>query len=325
MEERLVTAAIVLFGVPAALVGYILLTERVIAALPEGRQGRIRPWFWIAPALAFLIVFLIYPTINTFVLSFQDKFSRNFVGLENYIWFLGDAGTLEALRNSVLWVVFMTIGVVALGLLVAVLVDRVRYEPVAKTAIFIPLAISFVAAAIIWQFMYQYRPPGVEQTGTVNAVVGLVGLGPIDWIRERSFLIDNFALIFIGIWMWTGFAMVILSAGLKGISTELLEAARVDGANEWQVFRGIILPLLTPTIFVVGTTIVITALKSFDIVYVLTNGAFGTDVIARKMVFEMFTTQHFGRASAVAIVLLVAIVPFMAINIRRFREQEAMR
>ena len=325
MEDRLVTAAIVLLGVPAALVGYILLTERVIAALPERRQGRLRPWFWIAPALAFLIVFLIYPTLNTLVLSFQDKLSRNFVGLENYLWFFGDAGTLEALRNSVLWVVFMTLGVTVLGLIVAILVDRVRYESVAKTAIFVPLAISFVAAAIIWQFMYQYRPPSVEQTGTVNAVVGLIGLGPIDWIRERSFLIDNFALIFIGIWMWTGFAMVILSAGLKSISPELLEAARVDGANEWQVFRGIILPLLTPTIFVVGTTIVITALKSFDIVYVLTNGAFGTDVIARKMVFEMFTTQHFGRASAVAIVLLVAIVPFMAINIRRFREQEAIR
>jgi alpha-glucoside transport system permease protein len=325
MEERLITAAIVLIGVPAALVGYILLVERLIRAFPESRQGRIRPWFWIAPALAFLIVFLIYPTINTLVLSFQDKVSQNFVGLDNYIWFLGDASTLEALRNSVLWVVFMTAGVVGLGLLVAILVDRVRYEPVAKTAIFIPLAISFVAAAIIWKFMYDYQPAGTEQIGTVNAVIGSVGLGPIDFIRERSGLIDNFALIFIGVWMWTGFAMVILSAGLKGISTELLEAARVDGANEWQVFRGIILPLLLPTIYVVGTTIVITALKSFDIVYVLTNGAFGTDVIARKMYFEMFTTQHFGRASAVAIVLLVAIIPFMALNIRRFREQEAMR
>jgi alpha-glucoside transport system permease protein len=325
MEERLITAAIVVIGVPAVLVGYILLTERVIMALPEKRQGRIRPWFWIAPALAFLIVFLIYPTLNTLALSFQDKFSKNFVGLDNYIWFLGDPATLEALRNSILWVAFMTIGVVGLGLLVAIFVDRVRYESIAKTAIFIPLAISFVAASIIWQFMYQYRPPGTDQIGTVNALIGTVGLGPVDWIRERSFLTDNFALIFIGVWMWTGFAMVILSAGLKGISTELLEAARVDGANEWQVFRGIILPLLMPTIFVVGTTIVITALKSFDIVYVLTNGAFGTDVIARKMFFEMFTTQHFGRASAVAIVLLVAIIPFMAVNIRRFREQEAIR
>jgi alpha-glucoside transport system permease protein len=325
MSDQLITAAVVVFGVPAALVGYILLTERLIQVFPERRQGRLRPWFWIAPALAFLIVFLIYPTLNTLVLSFQDAASREFVGLDNYAWFFGDSTTLEALRNSVLWVVFMTGGVVGLGLLVAILVDRVRYEPVAKTAIFIPLAISFVAAAIIWKFMYEYRPPGLPQIGSVNALVGLAGLGPIDWIRERSFLIDNFALIFIGIWMWTGFAMVILSAGLKGISTELLEAARVDGANEWQVFRGIILPLLLPTIFVVGTTIVITALKSFDIVYTLTNGAFGTDVIARKMVFEMFTVQHFGRASAVAIVLLLAIIPFMAINIRRFREQEAIR
>ena len=325
MDDQLITAAIVVIGVPAALVGYILLTERLIQVFPERRQGRLRPWFWIAPALAFLIVFLIYPTLNTFALSFQDASSRNFVGLANYAWFFGDATTLEALRNSVLWVIFMTAGVVGLGLLVAILVDRVRYEPLAKTAIFIPLAISFVAAAIIWKFMYEYRPPGTPQIGTINALVGLVGLGPVDWIRERSFLIDNFALIFIGVWMWTGFAMVILSAGLKGISSELLEAARVDGANEWQVFRGIILPLLMPTIFVVGTTIVITALKSFDIVYTLTNGAFGTDVIARKMVFEMFTTQHFGRASAVAIVLLVAIIPFMAVNIRRFREQEALR
>ncbi len=325
MEERLITAAIVVFGVPAALVGYILLTERLIAALPERRQGRIRPWFWITPALAFLIVFLIYPTFNTLALSFQDALGKNFVGLDNYAWFFGDSGTLEALRNSVLWVVFMTFGVVGLGLLVAILVDRVRYEPVAKTAIFIPLAISFVAASIIWKFMYEYRPPGAEQVGTVNSLIGVVGLGPTDFVRDRSFLIDNFALIFVGVWMWTGFAMVILSAGLKGISTELLEAARVDGANEWQVFRGIILPLLMPTIYVVGTTIVITALKSFDIVYVMTNGAFGTDVIARKMFFEMFTTQNFGRASAVAIVLLVAIIPFMALNIRRFREQEAIR
>ncbi|HET9344786.1 MAG TPA: sugar ABC transporter permease [Candidatus Limnocylindrales bacterium] len=325
MGQEIITAAIVLIGVPLVLIGYILFVEWVLRFLPERRQDRIRPWLWIAPTLAFLFVFLIYPTINTLVLSFMDKFSRNFVGLANYAWFFGDPTTLEALRNSVLWVVFMTAGVVGLGLLIAILVDRVRYEPVAKTAIFVPLAISFVAAAIIWNFMYQYRPPGAPQTGTVNAVVGLFGLGPIDWIRERSLLISNFSLIFIGIWIWTGFAMVILSAGLKGISVELLEAARVDGANEWQVFRGIILPLLMPTIFVVGTTIVITALKTFDIVFTLTNGAFGTDIIARKMFAEMFTTQHFGRASAVAVVLLVAIVPFMALNIRRFRQQEALR
>ncbi|HEX7223472.1 MAG TPA: sugar ABC transporter permease [Candidatus Limnocylindrales bacterium] len=322
--DQLVTAIVAVVGVPAALVGYILLSERLIQVLPEKRQGRIRPWFWIAPAVLFLFVFLIYPTINTIVLSFLDAQSKNFVGLDNYVWFIQDRGTIEALRNSVLWVVFMTAGVVGLGLLIAILVDRVRYEPIAKSVIFVPLAISFVAAGIIWQFMYQYQDPSRPQTGTLNALIGLVGLGPTRFTQEEP--LNNFALIFIGIWMWTGFAMVILSAGLKGISTELLEAARVDGANEWQVFKGIILPLLMPTIFVVGTTIVITALKSFDIVFTVTNGNFGTDVIAREMWQQMFTPPgNFGRASAVAIVLLLAIIPFMAINVKRFREQEAIR
>jgi alpha-glucoside transport system permease protein len=323
MDDRLFTAAVVVVGVPAVLVGYILLTERILGLVPERQQGRVRPWLWLAPAAAFLIVFLIYPTINTLILSFQDRFSRNFIGLANYQYFFTNSGTLESLRNSVLWVVFMTLGVVALGLLIAVLVDRVRYESIAKSVIFVPLAISFVAAAIIWQFMYLFRPPGSTQTGTINAVLDLFGAGPVAWFLAQP--INNFALIFIGVWMWTGFAMVILSACLKGISTELLEAARVDGANEWQVFRGIVLPLLMPTIYVVGTTIVITALKSFDIVYVTTSGNSGTDIIARKMYEEMFTNNHAGRASAVAIVLLLAIVPFMALNIKRFREQEAIR
>lgn len=323
MDQRLITAAIVVFGVPAVLVGYIWLTERILRVMPERRQGRFRPWIWIAPALLFLFVFLVYPTLNTIVLSFQDRAGQAFVGLANYEYFLTSSSTLTSLRNSVLWVVFMTAGVVGLGLLIAVLVDRVRYEPIAKSVIFVPLAISFVAASIIWTFMYQFRAPGTTQTGTLNAVLELVGAGPAAWIQTEP--LNNIFLIIVGIWMWTGFAMVILSAGLKGISTELLEAARVDGANEWQVFRGIIFPLLLPTIFVVGTTIVITALKSFDIVYTMTSGNFSTDIIAHRMYQEMFINSHFGRASAVAIVLLVAIVPFMALNIKRFREQEAIR
>jgi alpha-glucoside transport system permease protein len=323
MDDRLITAAIVLVGVPAVLVGYILLMEQLLKLAPERLQGRVRPWLWLLPALAFLVVFLIYPTINTLVLSFQDRFSREFIGFANYQYFFTNSGTLESLRNSVLWVVFMTLGVVGLGLVIAILVDRVRYESIAKSVIFVPLAISFVAAAIIWQFMYLYRPEGTTQTGTLNAALGLIGQGPVAWLLNEPW--NNFALIFIGVWMWTGFAMVILSAGLKGISAELLEASRVDGANEWQVFRRIILPLLMPTIFVVGTTIVITALKSFDIVYVLTAGNSGTDIVARKMYEELFTNNHAGRASAVAIVLLLAIIPFMALNIKRFREQEAIR
>ncbi len=323
MDPRLVTAAVAVLGVPAVLTGYILLTERILGVVRERSRARVRPWLWVAPAMLFLIVFLIYPTFNTIVISLQDRAGQAFVGLANYEYFFSSSDTLVSLRNSILWVAFMTAGVVGLGLLIAILVDRVRYEATAKSVIFVPLAISFVAASIIWTFMYQFRAPGTTQTGTLNALIGLIGAGPEAFIQTAPF--NNLFLIVVGIWMWTGFAMVILSAGLKGISTELLEAARVDGANEWQVFRQIILPLLLPTIFVVGTTIVITALKSFDIVYTMTSGNFDTDVIAHRMYQEMFIVGHFGRASAVAIVLLIAIVPFMALNIRRFREQEAIR
>ncbi len=169
---------------------------------------------------------------------------------------------------------------VGVGLLIAILVDRVRYESVAKTVIFLPLAISFVAASVIWRFMFDYRPPGEVQTGTLNAAAGIFGAGPFPWLQTRT-QFEHDPADRRQAWIWTGFCMVILSAGLKGISTELLEAARVDGATEWQVFRRIIFPLLLPTIAVIATTIVITALKTFDIVYVMTSGNFGTEVLAQ--------------------------------------------
>ncbi|HEX6870879.1 MAG TPA: sugar ABC transporter permease, partial [Micromonosporaceae bacterium] len=206
-----------------------------------------------------------------------------------------------------------------------VLVDRVRYEALAKSIIFLPLAISMVAAGVIWKFMYDYRPPGEAQTGTLNALIGTIGLGPVGWLQSPGFRLSTFALIAIMVWMWTGFAMVIISAALKGIDPELLEAARVDGANEWQVFRKVTLPLLGPTLAVVSTTMIITSLKTFDIVYTLTNGNYDTEVIANLMVKEMFSFGDIGRASAVAVVLLVAIIPIMAFNIRKFRTQEAIR
>src|SRR5262249_16997924 len=198
---------------------------------------------------------------------------------------------LSALWNNVLWLVFLTIFTVGLGLLVAVLVDRVRYEAFAKSIIFLPLAISMVAAGVIWKFMYDYKPPGTSQTGTLNAAFGPVGLGPVGWLQTPSLRLSTFALIAIMVWMWTGFAMVILSAALKGIDPELLEAARVDGANEWQVFRKITFPLLGPTIAVVSTTMIITSLKTFDIVYTFTSGNYNSEGIANPMVKEMFTVR----------------------------------
>ncbi len=319
MDERLFTAAIVIIGVPAALVGYVLLIESILKFVPGRIAPKLRPMLWLLPALTFLGVFLVYPTIDTIRRSLMDGFSENFVGLANYEYVFGSSETLGALANNLLWIVLLTAGSVGLGLLIAVLVDRVRYEAWVKAVIFLPLAISFTAAGVIWRFMYDFRP----ESGTLNAVVTTLGGQPVGWLNDWP--LNTMLLIVVGIWMQVGFAMVILSAGLKGISTELLEASRVDGANEWQVFRSITFPLLLPTIAVISTTVIIVALKAFDIVYIMTNGNFGTEVLANRMYKELFQFSQFGRGSAVAVVLFLAIVPVMILNIKRFREQEAIR
>lgn len=315
----LTTAIVVVVGVPAATVLYVLAIERLLLLLPDRRRRTVRPWLWLLPAFAFLGVFLIYPTVKTVVLSLMDDRSENFVGAENYTTLVGDDGFWQTILNNVLWIVIFAGVVVVLGLIIAVLTDRVRYETGVKALIFLPLAISFVAAGVIWNFMYAFDP----EIGTLNAAVGAVGIEPVSWLTEWPR--NTLMLIIVGIWMWTGFAMVILSAGLKGISVDLLEAARIDGANELQVFFRIILPLLAPTIAVVATTIVITALKTFDIVYVMTAGNFDTEVMANLFYQERFTRGDAGTAAAVAVILLLAIIPVMVVNIRRFRAQEAIR
>ncbi|HET9519719.1 MAG TPA: sugar ABC transporter permease [Candidatus Limnocylindrales bacterium] len=325
MDPRLVTAIMVVVGVPAVLVGYIYGTELLLRFAPEHRKGQIRPWLWLLPAFAFVAVFLIYPTIGTLLRSLQDKSGSEFVGLANYAWFFTSSEALISLRNNALWLILLPLLTVGIGLIIAVLVDRVRYETVAKSVIFVPLAISMVAAGVIWKFMYAYPQPGQANTGTVNATLDVFGIGPIAFLINDTLALNTIALIVVMAWMWTGFAMVIISAALKGISAELLEAARVDGATEWQVFRRIVFPLLLPTIAVISTTMIITALKAFDIVYVMTGGQSDTNVIAHLMYQEMFSFGDFGRASALAVILLIAIVPIMLVNINRFRAQEAIR
>jgi alpha-glucoside transport system permease protein len=325
MTDKLITAAIVVVGVPGVLIGYIWATEQVLRLVPERQKPRLRPWLWLAPALAFLALFLVYPMIGTMIHSLQDNSGKSFVGLDNFFWFFGSADALSALKNNLLWLIFLTLFVVGFGLLVAVLVDKVRYESFAKSVIFVPLAISMVAAGVIWLYMYQYKPPGAVQTGTLNAVIGIAGLGPVPWLQVQDFSVNTFMLIIVMAWMWTGFAMVIISAALKGINPELMEAARMDGATEWQVFRGIVFPLLVPTLVVVSTTMIITALKAFDVVYTMTTGHLNTNVIANQMYAEMFKFNQYGRASAIAVVLLLAIIPIMFFNIGRFRAQEAVR
>ena len=307
-------------GVPLVLFGYLFLIERGLLFTHVERRNRIRPWLWLLPPFILLAAFLIYPVINTIALSFMNATSSKFVGLANFAYIFTDSSMLIVLRNNLLWLVFFTLVTVTLGLLIAVLTDRVRYEAAAKALIFLPMAVSFVAAGVIWKFMYQFQPKGQPQVGTLNAILSVFpSFQPQAWLANTSE--NNWALIAVGVWMWTGFAMVILSAGLKGIPVSLLEAARIDGANELQVFFRVTVPLLWSTITVVTTTLLINVLKIFDIIYVMTNGNLGTEVIANRMYKEMFNYQDFGRASAIAVILLVAIIPVMVLNIKRFGQQ----
>ncbi|MGB9686596.1 MAG: carbohydrate ABC transporter permease [Rectinema subterraneum] len=319
-SQTILMLAVAVLGVPLLLVGYITLSERLLGSAAHKRSSSVRAIFWIAPAVVLLVVFLVYPIITTIILSLKDAASRGYVGLANYKYVFTDRNMLLVLRNNLLWLVLFTLVTLTFGLLIALLADRVKYEAVAKSIVFLPMAISFVAAGIIWKFMYDFQPAGAPQIGTVNAVFSAVipGYQPQAWLFNTA--TNNIALIVVGIWMWTGFAMVILSAGIKGIPTDVLEAARIDGANEFQIFRFVTMPLLAPTITVVATTLIIDVLKIFDIVYVMTNGNLNTEVIANRMYKEMFNYHNYGRASAIAVILLVAIIPVMIMNIKRFRQ-----
>ncbi len=312
----------ILVGVGGVAALYVIM-DFLVGFLPDKAQKRVLPWVFIGPLLIILAFYLVYPTLNTVYLSFLDASSEHYVGLQNYIFAVTNPAMHIAFRNNLLWLVLLTSLSVGLGLVIAVLANQVRYETVVKSFIFMPLAISFVGASVIWRFVYAYKPVNVPQIGLLNAMLTSVGVEPIAWLVNK--ITNNFALIAIGVWLQTGFCMVILSAAIKSIPTEIIEAARVDGANGWQIFWRIMIPMISTTIAVVATTVVISALKAFDIVFVLTNGNRGTEVIANRMYKEMFSFLNFGRASAIAVILLLAIIPIMVINIRRFQEQEAIR
>lgn len=321
--NRLLLGLIVVFGVPAATVLYAFLVEKLLGILPTGVSRRLRPWLWVGPALVLLAVYLVYPSIQTIIYSFQGPVSKNWVGLANYVYAFTNSAMLSALRNNLIWLIIMPAITLLLALVIAVLSDRVWYENVVKAVVFIPMAISYVAAGIIWKLIYDYQPPGQAQTGVANAIYTALGGEPVPWLN--TYPINDVSLILIGIWMNVGFATVILSAGLKSIPVELLEAARIDGAGEWQIFRHITFPLLASTVAVVGTTILISVLKIFDIVYVMTNGNFNTEVIANRMYKELFTYSNNGHAAVIATILLIFTIPIMLINIRRFNAQEELR
>jgi len=298
------------------------------------RQRPLTPWLYLAPALVIMSIFIVYPALTTAYLSLRDKSGTAWATascvagqpcwgpLENFRYALTSPVMVQSFVNNLIWIVLMVTGTVGLGLIIATLADRVRYEPLAKAIIFLPMAISFVGAGVIWRFVYEYRATG-EQIGLLNGLLVALGGRPVAWLTIPQ--VNTVALIVVGVWMWTGFCMTVLAAALKGVPSEILEAARVDGATEWQVFGGIMVPMILPTITVVITTMVINVLKVFDIVYVMTGGNFGTEVIANRMYTEQYLNFDTGRAAAIAVVLIVVIIPAMVLNIRRFVAQEAAR
>ena len=301
--------------------------RRAFARLRSIRWGS---WLFVGPALALIAFFLVYPAIATFIRSFFGQATYllgprvEFVGIDNWRFVFTNEVMLTALKNNALWAVLGTSFSVGIGLMLAVMLDRVRYERLIKSIIFVPTAISGVGIGVIWKFVFAWKPAYLEQVGVLNAIVVAFGGQPVGWLIERPW-VNNLLLIVVGIWMLTGFCMVILSAAYKNIPKALLEAARIDGANEWRVFRGIIFPVLWPTVAVVSTTILVMILKIFDVIFVMTNGNFGTEVIANRMYKEMFNYLNYGRASAIAVVLCLLVVPFMILNIRRFMAQEGAR
>ncbi len=258
-------------------------------------------------------------------LSFADSTGEGFVGFENYQYVFTDAAMLRSLRNTVAWILVVPVVAVAIGLGFAVLADKLkRLESFAKSLIFLPMAISFVGAAIVFRFVYSFRIEGSgEQIGILNAIWTALGNPPVDWLGLVPW--NNFFLMAIMIWLQTGFAMVILSAAIKGVPQDIIEAARIDGATEVQAFWRVIVPNIASSIVVVFTTMVINVLKVFDIVWVMTGGQDGTEVIAERMIRNMFTFRHFGRGGAIAVFMFVAVIPVMILNVRRFREEESIR
>jgi alpha-glucoside transport system permease protein len=315
-NKLVIVSVAIVWGIGGVAMLYVVanwLTEK----LPDAWSQRILPFVFVGPAMAILTFYLLVPAVITGWESLFDGTGTEFVGVDNYTYAFSNPEFLTAIRNNVLWLVLGTLASTGMGLAIAVLVDRSRISRLAKTLIFLPMAISFVGASVIWRFVFSYQPEGQPQIGLLNAVLGAFGISPVSWLTGEP--LNTILLIVILFWGQTGFAMVIISAALRGVPDEMLEAGRIDGASEWQIFQRLIVPTIWPTIVTVATTIAILTLKIYDIVIAMTGGNFNTQVIATLMWQQAFTFFNQGRGAALAVILLVAVTPVIIYNLRQFR------
>ena len=284
------------------------------------RANLVRPWLFLFPAVFVLTLYLAYPVLATFWLSLTDRDQGNaFVGFANYSQMMAEPKFWEAIRNNLMWLVVVPAMSTAFGLLAAQLTDRISWGNIAKSLVFMPMAISFVGASVIWKLIYDTRPEGTEQIGVLNAIWVSWGGDPQTWLTITPW--NNFLLMVVLIWIQTGFAMVILSAALRGIPEETVEAAIVDGANPFQIFFKIKVPQIMPTIVVVWTTITLVVLKVFDIVLAMTNGQWETQVLANYMYDKMFRAFDWGVGSASAMIIMLLVTPILVWNVRNARKE----
>jgi alpha-glucoside transport system permease protein len=324
--KALNTLIAVVAGVGGALVLYWLLNF-IAERLPGRWEDRVKPYLYILPGLVALGLYLVYPVIQTFVYSFANATSSAWVGFKNYTDLFGLRDFQITLVNTLLWIAIVPAAVVALGLAVATLADKLSAngEKTAKTIIFLPMAVSGVALAAIWRFIYEVRPEGEGQVGLLNGVVTAFGHDPVAWLQLSTAKANTFLLMVVLIWAQTGFSMVLLSAAIKGVPDDTLEAARIDGANERQVFFRVVVPQIWGTVITVFVTTVINVMKIFDVVYVMTGGNFNTNVIAVRFFNELITNGNAGRAAAIVVILVIAVIPLMIYQVRHFRAEEAAR
>ena len=325
MAGKGLTALItVVIGIGAALLLFYAL-NKIAEVLPDKWEERLKPILYILPAFAAIVIYLVYPAILTVINSFKDRSSTEWVGLQNYDDLLTDPGFQDTIFNTLLWILVVPAATVILGLAIATLADRLgpSGEKLSKTVIFLPMAISMVGAATIWRFVYYAAPAGQPQIGLLNATLGAFGMDPVAWLQQSQYHFNSFLLMVVLLWSQVGFAMVLLSAAVKGVPGDTLEAARIDGASERQIFFKVVVPQIKGTIITVFITVTIGVMKIFDIVYVMTNGNFNTNVLGNEFWNQLSTNFNNGAAAAIVVILMIAVIPIMWYQVRHFKAEEA--
>ena len=329
MKDLLTALQAVIAGIAITALIYWLL-NLLIHRFPEKIKKKVEPYVFIGPVLFLIGVFIVIPTLQSIRLSFMEEEidgSTTWVGLQNFKDLFAEEYFPKMVVNNLMWIAIVPLLTVSIGLAIAQFANNVgpRAEKIFKSIFFMPMTISFVSAAVIWRYIYAYAPEGQDQVGLLNNIWIKLGGSPQAWFQIETFKFNNLLLMVILIWLSAGYSMVLLSAAIKSVPEDTLEAGRVDGANTGQIFFKIVLPQIWPTVVAVFITVLIGAMKIFDIVLAMTGGNYNTTVLAQTFYLEYFIRGNTGKAMAAVVILIFAIIPVMVYQVRHYRKFEAAR